>query len=119
MKSLTLLLALLVFSGVVMPTATAFAAYQRAENPCGMVFCCCPQMCKMLKQKKLAGQMCERHHCGIKSASAAVSLSPFSVVDLRTAILSDSLADIHSMNSTLSPGAWRTFASAGRSALDK
>jgi len=119
MKTLALLMTMLVLSGVAMPAAAAFVSYQRAQDPCGMVFCCCPQMCKMIKHKKFASQMCDNRSCGMRSASSAVSLSPFSLAALRVMIVSNSLIDPQSINSKVPPERKQSFNPADRSPLDK
>jgi len=119
MKYLALLLAFVIFSGVVMPAAASFVSYQRAQDPCGMLFCCCPQMCKMIKHKKLACAMVDGRSCGIRSASSAVSLSPFSLAALRVMIVSNSLIDSQSEHSSFPAEAKQSFNLANRSPLDK
>ena len=119
MKTLALLMALFLLAGVVMPAAAAFVSYQRTENPCGMVFCCCPRMCKMLKHKKLVGQACDGRNCGINSASSADILFPSPLAELRIMIVSGVFTDSHPRNSILRPDAWQPFDSAVRFPLDK
>ena len=119
MKTISLMLVLLVLSGVVWPDAATAVPEQRAENPCGKVVCCCPHICKKVKEKKLACKIRDRQTCGIKSASPEVSLSPTSLAGLRITIVSQSLADSQPRNSKLPLESCRQFDPADRFPLDK
>jgi hypothetical protein len=46
----------------------------RTQDPCGMIICCCPHMCKMAKKHTFNCHRNSRESCGIKTGST----SPFS-----------------------------------------
>src|SRR5579864_5361275 len=119
MKRLNLALVLLVLWGVVSPDSATAVPLQQAGNPCGRVVCCCPHMCKMIRQQRLACKIHHRRSCGIQSASAEASLSPFSLAGLRITIVPNSLTYSQARGSKLLPEACRTFTPADRSPLDK
>lgn len=49
-RGLALIVTLLL--GVWLPGAASAVAGIRRQNPCGMLVCCCPEMCKMAKAAK-------------------------------------------------------------------
>jgi len=63
--------------------------------------------------------MRDRLSCGIKSASSAISLSPFSIAGLRIAIVFNSFSNSQPGSSKLSPDTWQPFDPAVHSPLDK
>jgi hypothetical protein len=76
-----------ILSGFVLPNVSLALSALRSEDPCGMVLCCCPQMCKMAKKRAAYCKVTGPVTCGIKvAAKSNAAIAPHSVEYARIAL---------------------------------
>jgi hypothetical protein len=77
----------LVVSGFVLPHAALAASSLKSGDPCGMVICCCPTMCKMVKKRAPVCHLSGPVDCGIKSKTASPDgIAPYAHEHTRIAL---------------------------------
>ena len=119
MKIFRALAALGLAVSFLVPDIALAANTWRAQDPCGMMVCCCPTMCKMARKGRLACRMQGRHGCGIRSASERASLSPLSFLNLLSGRTPYALLRVDVCTLGFVPSIAHLWHSAVRSLLDK